>query len=687
MRFLFPAFLFALFTIAIPIIIHLFNFRRHKTVYFSHVNFLKDIKKQSRKKSRLKQLLILLARIFTIVFLVFAFSQPYIPEQNEIKKQPNQLVAVYIDNSFSMNAISENGQLLELARNKALEISLAYPPGTRFRLFTNDLNPKHRHILNKDQFIQQVAEIKPSPKLVPLSLIYNRFVNQHSEENPGTDKNIYLISDFQRRIADPENFTQSNVFSYFIPLEPNEVVNIYIDSCWVEVPAHRLNQEETLFVRIKNNSSQDFQNLPLKLYLNDSLKSITNFSVNAENEIISQIKYTNNSSGSQLGKVEITDYPFTTDNSWYISYFVEPNLKTLIIYDGQNNPDEYLVPLVALFDNDDYIQLDQMDINSLQISRLSNYHTIILLNSASFSSGLLSQLKKLVQEGTSVVLFPANNTNFASVNSLLASFSSSLINGFDTTSQEISGIDFDNDFYKNVFKKKEENAVFPKINVHLTFEKRNRSSETNLLWVKNGDKAFSMLPYEKGKLWLFSFPLDENSEAFTRDILFVPTMYNIVLNSIKQQEISFTIGNNLFYTLSKNENGNLNSRIEIKNVSTGETYIPGKNITERGTRLSLTNITNAAGHYLVLENGETISAVALNYNRDESDLRYVSKTELGNRIDELQLERSMVISDSGKNFSETFEEIQKGKQLWKLCIILALLFILAEVLIIRFWKQ
>ena len=82
MKFLFPTFLFALFTIAIPIIIHLFSFRRYKTVYFSHVGFLKDIKKESQKKSRLKQLLMLLARILTIIFLVFAFSQPYIPTKN-----------------------------------------------------------------------------------------------------------------------------------------------------------------------------------------------------------------------------------------------------------------------------------------------------------------------------------------------------------------------------------------------------------------------------------------------------------------------------------------------------------------------------------------------------------------------------------------------------------------------------
>ncbi|HYQ56250.1 MAG TPA: BatA domain-containing protein, partial [Draconibacterium sp.] len=281
MKFLYPTFLFALLAVAIPILIHLFSFKRYKTVYFSNVSFLKDIKKESQKKSRLKQLLLLAARILTIIFLVFAFAQPFIPTNNDAQKQNKQLVAVYIDNSFSMNALSEQGQLLEVARNKALEICMAYPPGTKFRLFTNDLDPKQQHIFNKEQFIQQVSTIQASPTVVPLSIIYNRFASEINDNE--SDKNLYFISDFQRSITDIDNFSDNEIFSYYLPLVPNEVANLYIDSCWVEYPAHRLGQEENMFVRIRNSSNQNYQNLPLKLFLNDSIKSITNFSVEAQN--------------------------------------------------------------------------------------------------------------------------------------------------------------------------------------------------------------------------------------------------------------------------------------------------------------------------------------------------------------------------------------------------------------------
>ncbi len=44
-----PIFLIALTALAIPIIIHLYNFRRYKKVYFTNVRFLTEIKQRKQK--------------------------------------------------------------------------------------------------------------------------------------------------------------------------------------------------------------------------------------------------------------------------------------------------------------------------------------------------------------------------------------------------------------------------------------------------------------------------------------------------------------------------------------------------------------------------------------------------------------------------------------------------------------
>jgi len=47
MQFLYPSFLWALLALAIPIIIHLFYFRRFKKVFFTNVKFLKEVKEET----------------------------------------------------------------------------------------------------------------------------------------------------------------------------------------------------------------------------------------------------------------------------------------------------------------------------------------------------------------------------------------------------------------------------------------------------------------------------------------------------------------------------------------------------------------------------------------------------------------------------------------------------------------
>ena len=79
MEFVHPEILWGLGALAIPIIVHLLNFRRYKRVAFSHVAFLQQVERQTRSTQRLKHLLVLLARLLAITGLVLAFAQPFTP--------------------------------------------------------------------------------------------------------------------------------------------------------------------------------------------------------------------------------------------------------------------------------------------------------------------------------------------------------------------------------------------------------------------------------------------------------------------------------------------------------------------------------------------------------------------------------------------------------------------------------
>ncbi len=93
-----------------------------------------------------------------------------------------------------------------------------------------------------------------------------------------------------------------------------------------------------------------------------------------------------------------------------------------------------------------------------------------------------------------------------------------------------------------------------------------------------------------------------------------------------------------------------------------------------------------SGQYEVLNDNQLLATLSFNYNRAESDLHYLNADEIKSKTETSGLKNASVVSNVKSNFSDIFDEIQNGKQLWKWAILMALLFILAEVSISRFLK-
>ena len=109
-------------------------------------------------------------------------------------------------------------------------------------------------------------------------------------------------------------------------------------------------------------------------------------------------------------------------------------------------------------------------------------------------------------------------------------------------------------------------------------------------------------------------------------------------------------------------------------------------MSQQGIRIETGDQIITSGEYRILNDNQQIATLAFNYNRQESDLRYVDSNDIKSKTEASGLRNASVVSNISNNFSEIFDEIQNGKQLWKWFIFMALLFILAEVLISRFWR-
>jgi hypothetical protein len=707
MSFLYPSFLFALLAIAIPIIIHLFNFRKFTTVYFSNVEFLKEVNEETIAVSKLKHLLVLVARILAIIFLVLAFSQPFIPTQINKIHSGGKVISVFIDNSFSMNAINENGTLLDEAKKNALEIVTTFKPTDQFQLLTNDFEGKHQRLVSKEEFASLLDEIKISSKVRTISEITSRQkdILQNSKNNISNvnekNKLAFIISDFQK-----SNFNvnliknDTNVLFNLVPVIATDRNNIYIDTCWFETPVRQFNQIEKLHVVIKNTSNKDLEYSPIKLFINDIQKTLGSYSIENGSEaevVLTYITYPNEIKTSNLTnshsalmncRLEINDSPISFDDTFYISYELAKNISVLCINSSADNTENSGSPFInKLFQDDSLFILKNTDENLLDYSSLFNNQLIVLNELKIIPSGLSQELTKFTSNGGNLLVFPNSNCDLKSYKDFLILLNANYFESLDTSKTKTEKINLEHPIFKDVFDKKkinQDNLYLPIVYKHFIFSKTTKTNQDFLLKLQNGDILLSQFNYKKGKVYLSSIPLQQEFSNFAKHALFVPTLYKIAINSRNTAP--------LFYTIGSNENIELTSNLPEKNICHVKSLnskfdiIPEKKIINSKTVINVRNQIINDGNYNIFFENKLITCFALNHNRSESNLACFNYDELNEKITANNLFNFNIIKVKQQHLKEYISNINQGEKLWKFCIFLSLVFFAIEFLLLRFVK-
>ena len=688
MNFLFPTFLIGLLAIAIPIIIHLFNFRKYKKVYFTNVQFLKELKQESDSKSKLKEWLILAMRILAIACLVFAFAQPFIP--GKIKAvQGEKAISIYIDNSFSMESTNKKGTLLENAKQYAAEIANTFNASDKFQLLTNDFEGKHQRLISKEEFIEQLNEVKISSATKSINDVVKRqqdFLQNSSSKN----KRIFLLSDFQKNTSlISKSDIDTSIAISFIPIISSEVNNVYIDSVWFETPVQQFETQQIIHATIINKSNKDIENGSLKLYFNDAQVSLASFDVTAGNKKDVSISFTVKIKGINKGVLKIEDYPITYDDKFYFSFNAQTTIKALVI----NGKDTKTAGnFKSLMQDDSLFIYKENNESSIDYSLFTNTNIIVLNELSSLTSGLTSELQKFVSNGGSVVVFPNKKVDLESYNSSFKNLQLPQFIKLDTTNTKTQSINFEQGLYEGVFDKIDQRMDLPKVFEHFEFTKTTNSNSQNLVLLQNGQFLVSLNQLGSGKIYLFSIPSDETSSNLLKHALFVPTLIKMSILSLKPSPIYYKTSIN--EAISLNNTSNFSDKpfhIVKDDASTGSVtkkidIIPEHRLLNNATTLFTQNQVTEAGQYAVIEDTSHIKDLAFNFDRKESDMNFVHQEELQKQIDENGLKNMSIIMPNEKILANALQEANDGKKLWKLFLILAMVFLAAEILIIRLFK-
>lgn len=672
MQFLFPGFLWALFALAIPIILHLFYFRRYKKVYFSNVRFLREVKEETSARNKLRNLLVLIARCLALAFLVFAFAQPFIPVSEDVY-QGRKNVSLFVDNSYSMQSFGEDLPLLDRSKQKAMDIIAAYGSADKFQVITHELRSDQQRYLSQDEAIAAVEEIEITPSVAPISNVIER-QKRLSESDPDAPLISYLISDFQESIVDV-NGGDSTFQINLVPVQSVQEKNIAIDTAWFDVPAQLMNQTSQLVVQLTNYSEDDVENVKLTSSLDGQEKPVSTITIPANQTIYDTVNLTIMKTGWHQVILRVTDFPVQFDDSYFMTFYVLENVRIAAINDGSENP-----RLTAAFANNPNFNLDNISNAQINYSALRDYDLLVLNDVRNVTSGTAEELYSFMENGGRVIFFPAPGQEPGVFSDFLTRCGANTFAEWDTVQRVAGRVNTDELLFRDVFINTSRNLRLPVTESNYTTNAIQARAEQRVITYRDGSSLISKYDVGRGSLIISTAPLADDFSNLARNAeIFIPLLYNAAVSVGREAPNAYTIGKGTLIEVPSPD-------VDGERVFTFKgdiEFIPGMTPLGVNTLLDPAGQIETAGFYELYLGDDYRGIYAFNFDRRESALAYIASESLAEFFgDDAQIWEETARA----SFSELIAEQERGIVLWRWCIILALAFLGLEILLIRFWK-
>ena len=674
MRFLYPNMLWGLLALLIPILIHLFNFRRHKLVYFSNTAVLRSIQQENAKTRKLKYLVTLLLRCLFIVALVLAFAFPYQPEKQLNVNTAESLVGVYIDNSMSMKGQSQRTTMIEDARQSARDLVHKLNPSNRYLLMTNSFEVQNEYPMNQEEMLDQLDRMNPDGAPVPMGEVMERF-GMLRKQHGFTASTLFVYSDFQSSTFDLSAAKADTTMQVVVvPMVPEFKSNIYIDSVWLASPIVQAGMTNDLMVRVVNQGDKEVKGLPVNFTMNGSMAASTTVDLekNGIAEIEMQFMVENN--GDQRCSVALTDYPIIFDDSYHFVLNVKPSLSVVEFGEQSSN-------CALLFEDDEQFRYVLMEPSRFDMAVIAQAQLLIVNESAVMNETLQQTLLDAVSEGASLMVFPSidNPKN----NSYLYSKLGLTLMEVDTNNTAVEDLAQQHAFFNDMILDLPQHPDLPKVKQHVRM--RPNGLATPLLTMQNGDPMLMMESVGKGQVFVMATALDAEWSNLSDNALFVPMMVKMAFMGGKMDRLSYVIGRDKMLVLN-DMNLDGDHRFLIANTDRSFELMPASEVRNGKVYLYLNDDLPLAGFYDLLVNDTINRVTAWNESRVESKMDFAERDAIEPFFAQAGFDVAAVLDTSDFATADLVEAMAHQSSQWKLFALLALLALLGEIAVLRFWK-
>ena len=674
MRFLYPNMLWGLFALLIPILIHLFNFRRHKLVYFSNTAVLRNIQQENAKTRKLKYLVTLLLRCLFIAALVLAFAFPYQPEKQLNVNASDNLIGIYIDNSMSMKGQSQRTTLIEDARQSARDLVHKLNPSNRYLLMTNSFEIQNEYPMNQEEMLDQLDRMNTDGAPVPMGEVMDRF-EMLAKQHGFSTSTLFVYSDFQENTFDLTAAKADTTMQVVVvPMLPEFTSNIYIDSVWLASPIVQVGLTNDLMVRIVNQGGKEVKGLPVNITMNGTMAASTTVDLekNGSAEIGMQFVVENN--GEQRCSVSLMDHPITFDDAYDFVISVKPSLSVIEL-----GTESSVCSL--LFDDDEQFNYALMEPSRFDLAAITKAQLLIVNETAVMNETLQQTLLDAVSEGASLMVFPSVDDP-KSNRYLYGKLGLTLMEA-DTNSTSVEDLALQHAFFSDMILDLPQHPDLPKVKQHIRL--KTNGLATPLLTLQNADPLLMMETVGKGQAFVMATALNPIWSDLADNAIFVPMMVKMAFMGGKMDKMSYTIGMDKMLVLSDlNLEGD--RRFLFSNADRTFELMPASEVRNGKVYLYLNDNLPSSGFYDLLVNDTLNRVTAWNESRIESKMVFADRNDIEPQFKKAGFDVAAVLDTSDFATADLVEAMAHQSSQWKLFALIALLALLGEIAVLRFWK-
>ena len=707
MTFLNPLVLFGLAAAAVPVLLHLLNLRKLRTVDFSSVRFLKELQKTSIRRVRFRQLLLLILRTLLIVAIVLAFSRPAL--RGSLAGFPragaSSTMVVIVDDSPSMTVHDARGTAFARATQTAARLIDLAGEGDRLYLAplsglgTGSAPPAQRSAASARDLLARIA---PTDISVPLPTAL-RTLRPLIASSADPNREVIFVSDGQAtqlgtgaRGNDSAGAADGTGRLYFCFSPPERRENTAVAGGEILTRIVTPRRPVRVRARLENTGGEPVRGTVASVYCDGARVAQQTADLQPHAGIQPVFSFTARRRGLLAGSVQLEDDAFSADNTWYFVLDVPGDIAVLLT--GPDAGATRLASLALTLGGDSLlagnITASQTTNAQLPSGDLSRFDVVVMCGPGGMTPDGARRIAGFVRGGGGLIFFPGNDIP-PSLAALFADLGIPPTAGPPAAVPpgsflSFSRVDVDHPLFEGMFDtdKGKPQVASPRIARALPLSTGARG--IGVIGLTNGGTFLGDYTAGTGRALLFAVEAGTDWSDFPLNGLFVPLLHRGVVYAgsrsgpaaaLAPGDVpSFTVRLRTFterdtYTIVQPDGSTRRVVPEFQSSAGTAHFTGGEAMTAGVYRLSR----DGRGG----ESARDIAAAAVNIAPGESDLRTANDEDIAEFCRRAGIAPAAVSLVPPDRAADAVREGRFGIELWKAFVALAALLALAEMAVGR----